>query len=101
VKPHVRIYLSASGKTADELKCEVCRNPASDIHHIQRRGMGGCKKADRIENLMALCRKCHDEMGDRREWKEYLQAIHNKEMGKWQNEAQKERQPKIISSTVH
>ena len=91
MKPHVNIYLSASGKIADELKCEVCFNPATDIHHIQRRGMGGSKTADRIENLMALCRECHNRYGDRKHLKEWLQKIHNEEMEKWQKEEDRER----------
>lgn len=105
VKHHVRIYLHESEKTADELKCEVCFNPASDIHHIQRRGMGGSKQADMIENLMALCRKCHNQHGDKKDDKEWLQELHNREMEKWPQE-QKEQEEKAkrknnMSSTAH
>jgi 5-methylcytosine-specific restriction endonuclease McrA len=48
-----------------------------DIHHIERRGMGGTKQ-DKIENLMALCRKCHIEKGDKKQFKKELKTIHNK-----------------------
>lgn len=45
----------------DFIPCEVCGSSAKDIHHIEPRGMGGRKSKDVIENLMALCRKCHHE----------------------------------------
>jgi hypothetical protein len=49
---------------SDFLPCEVCLSKAVDIHHIDSRGMGGSKTKDFIENLMGLCRKCHDKYGD-------------------------------------
>jgi 5-methylcytosine-specific restriction endonuclease McrA len=38
--------------------------------------MGGSKNADTIENLMALCRECHVEFGDKKHYKELLVATH-------------------------
>jgi predicted restriction endonuclease len=55
----------------------VCGAQAVDIHHIEARGMGGSKHADRIENLMALCRKHHEMYGDRKQWKDWLQKVHD------------------------
>ena len=63
--------------TASFVRCEVCGAAANDIHHIQARGMGGSKTADRIENLMALCRKHHEMYGDRKQWKDWLQKVHD------------------------
>lgn len=60
-----------------EILCEVCGALASDIHHIEARGMGGRSSADEIQNLMALCRKCHEDYGDRKQFKEYLKKIHS------------------------
>ena len=34
---------------------------AVDIHHLESRGMGGSKNKDYIENLMGLCRDCHNK----------------------------------------
>jgi 5-methylcytosine-specific restriction endonuclease McrA len=62
--------------------CEVCGTQAVDIHHIEARGMGGNKNADVIENLMGLCRKCHIEYGDKKQYKEFLKDIHAKNYGK-------------------
>ena len=38
--------------------------------------MGGSNEKDKIENLMALCRRCHDHYGDKKEWMEYLFVVH-------------------------
>ena len=42
---------------------------AVDIHHIEPRQAGGSKLKDTIENLMALCRKCHLKYGDKKQYK--------------------------------
>jgi 5-methylcytosine-specific restriction endonuclease McrA len=62
--------------------CEVCGGVGTDIHHIEARGMGGSKDKDTIENLMGLCRKCHIEYGDKKQYKEFLKDIHAKNYGK-------------------
>ena len=77
MKKHTQIYLKAMGyDTTDFIPCEVCQAQAVDIHHIEARGMGGSKHADTIENLMALCRTCHVEFGDKTHYKELLKATH-------------------------
>lgn len=42
--------------------------------------MGGSKKADTIENVMALCRNCHVEYGDKKQYMENLKAVHLKKI---------------------
>jgi len=37
--------------------------------------MGGRKSMDFLENLIALCRECHVEYGDKKQWKEFLNNI--------------------------
>lgn len=64
----------------DFIPCEVCGSRAVDIHHIHRRGIGGNPNADRIDNLMAVCRSCHVEYGDKKEYLQWLQEIHNKKI---------------------
>jgi 5-methylcytosine-specific restriction endonuclease McrA len=44
--------------------------------------MGGSKEADTIENLMGLCRKCHNAFGDKTQHKEMLKAVHNHHLSK-------------------
>ena len=62
---------------SDFIPCEVCGSQAQDIHHIECRGMGGTKQADTIQNLQSLCRDCHIKYGDKKDYKEFLQDIHN------------------------
>ena len=83
MQKHTQIYLQGMGyKTTDFIPCEVCGSQAVDIHHINARGMGGSKTADVIENLMGLCRKCHIEYGDKKQYKEFLKETHLKNYGK-------------------
>ncbi len=78
MKKHTKVYLDHFGyDKTDFIPCEVCGAQAVDIHHIEARGMGGSKHADRIENLMALCRKHHEMYGDRKQWKDWLQKVHD------------------------
>jgi len=77
LKNHTKVYCSHFGYILDEfILCEVCGARAVDLHHIFRRGMGGSKSADTIENIMALCRKCHIEYGDKKQYMEFLKEKH-------------------------
>jgi hypothetical protein len=62
VKPFRDKYL------ASKLLCEVCikRQPI-EVHEITR---GPAREAslDRPEVVLAVCRKCHDLLGDNRKW---------------------------------
>lgn len=82
MKAHTQIYLDYFGINEEDpfIPCEVCGNRAVDIHHIDARGMGGNKKKDEIENLMALCRECHIQYGDIKELAETLKELHLKKM---------------------
>ena len=62
------------------IPCEMCGMKAQDIHHVEARGMGGSKHADNIENLMALCRQCHIDFGDKKQHKEMLKVVHKVKM---------------------
>ena len=78
---HTKIYLKYFAyDTSDFIPCEMCGLKAQDIHHIEARGMGGSKHADNIENLMALCRKCHIDFGDKKQHKEMLKVVHKVKM---------------------
>ena len=40
--------------------CDICeRRPGTDPHHVQYRSHGG---PDAPENLLWLCRTCHDDL---------------------------------------
>ncbi len=84
MKKHTKIYLKHFGYTiADFIPCESCGAKAVDIHHIKARGMGGSKEMDCIENLMALCRYCHDKMGDIKSERDYLVEKHQQKLNQY------------------
>ena len=77
MKNHTKLYLSYFNYSiSDFIPCEICGATASDIHHIECRGMGGSKTKDTPENLMALCRECHNEYGDKRQHIDWLKDTH-------------------------
>ena len=81
MKKHTKVYMSYFNfKIAEDVFCEICDSPSVDLHHIEARGMGGSNTKDHIENLMALCRKCHIKFGDVPDKKEWLKDIHQKFM---------------------
>ncbi len=40
--------------------------------------MGGSKDKDKIENLMAMCRMCHERYGDKKAYTELMKQTHNR-----------------------
>ena len=75
---HTKVYLNHFGYNASSfIACESCGAKAVDIHHITPRSLLG---KDEINNLIALCRDCHDEAhgSDSKEFKIQLQQIISK-----------------------
>ena len=84
MKKHVKIYLDHFGYgEQDFIPCENlnCGCLAVDIHHLSKRGMGGSKEKDNIENLAALCRKCHEKSDNNKEFNEIIRINHLKKIG--------------------
>jgi hypothetical protein len=63
MKRHIRVYREFFGYgEQDAFLCECCRaKQAVDVHHIRAKGMGGNKKLDVIENIIGVCRSCHED----------------------------------------
>jgi hypothetical protein len=79
MQKHTKIYINHFGYTlADFIPCEICGGQATDIHHIEPKGMGGSKTKDYIENLIAVCRDDHNRCHDSKEFNETAKNIHLK-----------------------
>lgn len=64
----------------DFIPCENCGKRAVDVHHIEPKGMGGSKTKDNIENLIGLCRSCHNLAHENYFTKENLILMHKYKM---------------------
>jgi 5-methylcytosine-specific restriction endonuclease McrA len=75
---HKKVYCTFFNlDISDRILCTSCLQGAVDIHHIRPRGMGGSEK-DYIENLVALCRKCHDKVESSRSFNKMIRIKHLK-----------------------
>ena len=76
-KKHTKIFMKHHGYgEQDNVPCAVCGCNAVDIHHIEPKGMGGRDMND-IDNLIALCRRCHEMAHTHVLTKHYLKSINN------------------------
>lgn len=83
MEKHTKVYLKFFPSHTGFYHCEVCHSQATEIHHIKRRSEFGSKtkdQQDKIENLIALCRTCHELAHANKFTKEYLTKIHLKTM---------------------
>jgi len=86
MQKHTQVYLEYFWKEQHEVMCEVCERQAIDIHHIIKRSKFGSKTKhlrDVIENLIAVCRNCHERAHMQRKpylTIEQLQEIHNRNL---------------------
>jgi hypothetical protein len=77
MKKHTQIYFNHFGyDKTDFIGCEVCGSVAVDIHHLDAKGMGGSKTKDYIENLIAVCRGCHEQCHDSKYFNTKAKEIH-------------------------
>lgn len=62
---------SRNKSTTDIIHCEIpdCPNIATEIHHISRSMRGKRKNKDDGSDLIALCRKHHEEIHAKNTWK--------------------------------
>lgn len=72
-----KVYIEYFGYYEGEyIGCEICQKPSVDIHHIDFKGMGGSKTKDYIENLIAVCRECHNKCHESKEFNQKAKKIH-------------------------
>ena len=81
MKQHTKLYMSAFGfDTSDHIPCECCGSKAVDINHHPARGMGGTTREERIESLIAMCRKHHLDYADKKQFAAWLFKVHLQHM---------------------
>ena len=79
---HIKVYREfyGIGDQDQSPMCAICSNQANDIHHIYSRGLkafifdGKSYGTNEIINLIALCRKHHEDAHGGVYLKEYLLA---------------------------
>lgn len=80
MKSYTKIYLNYFSFGIDDyIPCEICNSKCVDVHHIHARSQRK-DLLNNINNLMGLCRKCHEKYGDKKQWLEFLQSKHNQFM---------------------
>lgn len=81
IKNHVKIYLNHYNYGEEDIIiCECgCGKIANQIHHLVKRGMGGSKTRDNIENLIALTMKCHEKADTDTKFNNKLKSIKKRE----------------------
>ena len=58
-------------------------SPGQDIHHIQARKLGGSKCMDFVENLICLCRDCHNRAESDKQFNTYCRIQHLENIKKY------------------
>lgn len=78
MQAYTKVYLDSFGlDEADFCKCELCDQKATEIHHILTRKKYPEGLLD-VSNLMAICRFCHEQYGDRIYLMPMLLKIHQR-----------------------
>lgn len=76
---HTSNYMKHFGYGIDDvILCEHCHKKACDLHHIVYRSHGG---SDEVDNVVALCRKCHQMAHDNELTQGDLKLLHRRKMG--------------------
>ena len=83
MKKYIKIYMDYHDYVIDDvILCEHCSKQAVDIHHLLGRGIGGSKNKDFIENLIALCRRCHIKAETDKNFNNQLKELNKKKHSK-------------------
>lgn len=85
MKKHVKIYMDYHDYVLDDvILCSACGTVAVDIHHLIGRGMGAGKNSQKneIENLIALCRRCHIKAETDKNFNNQLKELNKKKHSK-------------------
>lgn len=87
MRPYIKIYFDYFGYDESSfIPCEVCGAKSVEIHHIRPKSLAK-RWENKIGNLAALCRVCHDDCHGphSRTFTPALQLIHRKLLLKFSN----------------
>jgi len=80
MKKYTKTYFKYFGyDISDWIPCEYCGRTGIDIHHIEPQSTAK-KLWDTIENLVSLCRECHNMAGANEAFNEKVKQIHLKNL---------------------
>jgi len=78
MKNHKEVYFKYFGISHGEfVPCEICQENTNDIYHIKARTINGIFLMNNIHNLMALCKRCYNNYGNKKKMMNDLIKIHN------------------------
>jgi len=80
MKEHTKIlFKGRNWKIPEDAFCTHCKTFAVDTHHYRNKGSGSSKYLDYYENLIPLCRLCHDIAGVDKEFNHlvYIKNLEN------------------------
>ncbi len=80
MKEHTKIlFKGRNWKIPEDAYCTHCKTFAVDTHHYRNRKSGSSKYLDYYENLIPLCRLCHDMAGVDKEFNHlvYIKNLEN------------------------
>lgn len=102
MQDYVEVYLIGMGyepwfmNNDDPVPCEICGEQFHDVHHIERRGMGGTEKEYFVEEMMALCRDDHFFFGDKKKFRVFLYWVHYLKMKQVKREIDFDKLPRDL-----
>ena len=80
MKAYTKTYFRYFGfDESDFVPCEICGSKATEIHHLEPKSIAKAK-VNLIDNLIAVCRTCHDLCGGLRSFNDQAKLIHRKKL---------------------
>jgi len=80
MKNYVKTYMKYFGyDISDFIPCEICGKKSSEIHHLEPRSIAKAKE-NFIDNLIGVCRECHNLCHSHRKFNEDAKLIHRKKL---------------------
>lgn len=80
MKNYIKTYMTYFGYSPSEwMPCEICGAGMVDVHHLEPKSIAKAK-VNLIDNLIGVCRDCHNECHNSRRFNEEAKLIHRKKL---------------------